>query len=297
MTTTCTFPLWSTTVSVVVEDESALSAATDEVRGVLHEIEMAASRFREDSELSRLRPGANHISPMLADLVGKALDVARDTGGLVDPTVGLSLRALGYDRSIERVDPDGPAVTLVPAVPGWETVQLIDRRLAVPKGVLLDLGATAKAAAADLAAARAAERVGTPVLVSVGGDIATAGPGPGRGWQVLVQDSEDEPACQVTLTPGAAIATSSTVRRAWNRGGQTLHHIVDPRRAAPAVPVWRAVTVAAPTCLEANAASTAAIVLGQHAPTWLGGRGLSARLVDRLHRVVRLGSWPKEAAA
>jgi len=297
MATTCTFPLWSTTVGVVVEDESALRAATDEVRGVLHEIELAASRFREDSEVSRLRPGVNHVSPLLADLVGKALDVARDTHGLVDPTVGLSLRALGYDRSIERVPPDGPAVTVVPAVPGWETVQLIGRQLVLPEGVLLDLGATAKAAASDLAAARAAERVGTPVLVSVGGDIATAGPGPGRGWQVLVQDGEDDPACQVTLTPGAAIATSSTVRRAWNRGGQTVHHIVDPRRAAPAVPVWRSVTVAAQTCLEANAASTAAIVMGQRAPTWLGGRGLCARLVDRRHRVVRLGSWPKEAAA
>jgi thiamine biosynthesis lipoprotein len=297
MSTTCTFPLWSTTVTVVTDRESALRPATAEVRGVLDQVELAASRFREDSELCRLRPGVNHVSPMLADLVGVALRVARDTDGLVDPTVGVSLCALGYDRTIDRIEHDGPAVTVVPMVPGWKTVQLEDLRLRVPDGVLLDLGATAKARAADLAALRAAERVGAPVLVAVGGDIATSGDGPERGWQVLVQDTGDDPACQVTLAPGAAIATSSTARRTWRRGGRAMHHIVDPRTAAPAPPVWRSVTVAAPTCVEANAASTAAVVLGHRAPAWLRDRGYGARLVDGEHRVRRLGDWPEEVAA
>jgi thiamine biosynthesis lipoprotein len=297
MSTTCTFPLWSTTVTVVSDRESALGPAIDEVRAVLDRVELAASRFREDSELSRLRPGVNQVSAVLADLVGEALRVARDTDGLVDPTVGVSLCALGYDRTIDRIDRDGPAVTVVPGVPGWRSVQLQDRRLRIPQGVLLDLGATAKARAADLAAERAAERVDAPVLVAIGGDIATSGAGPDRGWQVLVQDTEDDSPCQITLAPGAAIATSSTVRRTWRRGGRAMHHIVDPRTAAPAPPVWRSVTVAAPTCVEANAASTASVVLGHRAPAWLRDRGYAARLVDGEHRVRRLGDWPKEVAA
>jgi thiamine biosynthesis lipoprotein len=297
MSASSTFPRWSTSVTVVTDEGAALPAAVDEVRTVLDDVELAASRFRDDSELSRLRPGDNLVSDVLADLVDQALLAARVTHGLVDPTVGTTLTAWGYDRSIERVDRDGPGITVVPQVPGWETVTLQGRLLRVPPGLVLDLGATAKARAADLAAARAATRVGGAVLVGIGGDIATAGDGPGQGWQVLVRDTEDDPACQVTLGAGSAIATSSTVRRAWRRGGRALHHIVDPRTAAPADPVWRSVTVAAATCTEANTASTAAVVLGRQASAWLSDRGYAARLVDHQRRVVRLGDWPREVAA
>ncbi len=114
---------------------------------------------------------------------------------------------------------------------------------------------------------------------------------------MLVRDTEDDPACQVTLAEGSAVATSSTVRRTWRRGGVRIHHVVDPRTAAPAAPVWRSATVAAPTCVEANTASTAAVVLGRDATRWLAERGCTARLVDQQHRVVRVGGWPEEVAA
>jgi thiamine biosynthesis lipoprotein len=296
----CTFPLWSTSVTVVADEPSTLAAATDVVRAVLDRVDAASSRFRDDSELSRLRPGVNHASETLADLVGRALDVARDTDGLVDPTIGGALVALGYDRSIESIESierDRPTVTVVPEVPGWRAISLEGRLLRMPAGVALDLGATAKARAADLAAGRASERTGAAVLVGIGGDIATSGTGPDAGWQILVRDTDEDPACQVTLAGGRSIATSSTVRRTWRRGGRALHHIVDPRTAAPAVPVWRSVTVSAATCVEANAASTAAVVLGHRAIAWLTERGCAARLVDQQRRVVRTAGWPAEVAA
>ena len=182
-------------------------------------------------------------------------------------------------------------------VPGWRAVHLYGDKLELPHGIQLDLGATAKARAADLTARRAAETVGVGVLVELGGDVATAGTAPDGGWQVLVRDTDDDPAAQVTLQAGWAVATSSTVRRAWRRGGVRLHHIVDPRTAAPAAPVWRSATVAAPTCAEANTASTAAVILGHDAGRWLAERGYTARLVDQRHRVVRVGAWPQDAAA
>jgi FAD:protein FMN transferase len=295
--TTYRFDLWSTTGSIVVTDPAALAAAVEVVRAGLDEVEVACSRFRPDSEISGLTAGRNRLSPMLADLVGTALDAAEASGGLVDPTVGSAVRALGYDRSIELLPVDGAPVSLVQHVPGWRRVHLYGDRLELPGGLLLDLGATAKARAADLTASRAAELVGVGVLVELGGDIATAGPGPEDGWQILVDDSADDPACQITLQPGWAMATSSTIRRAWRRGGVPLHHIVDPRTAAPAAPVWRSASVAAPTCVEANTASTAAVVLGHDATRWLGERGYTARLVDQRHRVCRVGDWPREVAA
>jgi thiamine biosynthesis lipoprotein len=290
--TTHRFPLWSTTASVVVTDPAALSSAVEVVQSGLDEVGRACSRFRGDSELAGLTAGTHRLSPMLADLVGTALDAAEATGGLVDPTVGGVVQALGYDRSLELLPEDGAPISVVHPVPGWRQVRLSGDRLELPRGLLLDLGATAKARAADLTARRAAETVGVGVLVELGGDIATAGPAPAGGWQVLVQDSPEDPACQVSLAGGAALATSSTVRRTWRRGGVRLHHIVDPRTAAPAAPVWRSATVTAATCVEANTASTAAVVLGRGAADWLSARGFTARLVDHRHRAVHVGAWP-----
>jgi thiamine biosynthesis lipoprotein len=297
MDATYRFEVWSTTASVVVTDPAALGSVVEIVRAGLDDVDRACSRFRPDSELAGLTPGRARLSPLLADLVGTALDAAEASGGLVDPTVGSAMQQLGYDRSIELLPADGAPVQLVTEVPGWRQVHLYGDRLDLPRGVLLDLGATAKARAADLLARRAADTVGVGVLVELGGDIATAGPAPADGWQVLVRDTEDDPACQVTLTEGSAVATSSTVRRTWRRGGVRIHHVVDPRTAAPAAPVWRSATVAAPSCVAANTASTAAVVLGRKAPRWLSEHGYTARLVDQQRRVVRVGGWPEEVAA
>jgi FAD:protein FMN transferase len=297
MDATYRFEVWSTTASVVVTDPAALQPVVGIVRAGLDEVDRACSRFRPDSELAGLAPGVSRLSPLLADLVGTALDAAEASGGLVDPTVGGAMQALGYDRSIELLPADGAPVRLVQGVPGWRRVHLYGDRLELPSDVVLDLGATAKARAADLLARRAAQAVGSGVLIELGGDIATAGPTPAGGWQVLVRDTEDDAPCQVTLTAGSAVATSSTVRRTWRRGGVRLHHVIDPRTAAPAAPVWRHVTVAAPTCVAANTASTAAVVLGRGAARWLSERGFIARLVDQQHRVVRVGGWPAEVAA
>ena len=295
--TTYRFDLWSTTGTVVVTDPTALGSVVEIVRSGLDDVERACSRFRPDSEISGLTPGRNRLSPLLADLVGTALDAAEASAGLVDPTVGSVVRGLGYDRSIELLPADGAPVRLVQRVPGWRSVNLYGDHLELPPGIQLDLGATATARAADLMARRAADTVGVGVLVELGGDVATAGPGPEGGWQVLVQDTADDPAGQVTLQPGWAVATSSTVRRAWRRGGVRLHHIVDPRTAAPAAPVWRSATVAAPTCVDANTASTAAVILGHDAGRWLSEHGYIARLVDERHRVLRVGDWPRELVA
>jgi FAD:protein FMN transferase len=291
------FEVWSTTARLVVTDSAAIGRAVEIVRAGLDDVERACSRFRADSELSTLTPGTHQVSAVLADLVGTALDAAEASDGLVDPTVGGVMSGLGYDRSIELLPADGAPVRLVHTVPGWRRVHLYGDRLELPRDVVLDLGATAKARAGDLLARRAADTLGAGVLLELGGDIATAGPAPEGGWQVLVRDTEDDPACQVTLVEGSAVATSSTVRRTWRRGGVLIHHVVDPRTAAPAAPVWRSATVAASSCVEANTASTASIVLGHAAPHWLAERGFSARLVDQQHRVVRVRDWPREVAA
>jgi thiamine biosynthesis lipoprotein len=292
-TDTAQWTVWGTVARIVVTDPAALQAAAAIVRDELAAVDAACSRFRPDAELTAACRWARPVtvSPLLAELVAAALEAARQTGGDVDPTVGGALCGLGYDRDFAALTGRevAPAVRVFPA-PDWRAVRLRGRELAVPTGVLLDLGATAKAVAADRAAARVRDELGLGVLVALGGDIATAGPGPGGGWQVLVQDRPGDPQCTVRLPAGAALATSSTAARTWGRPGELRHHILDPRTGRPAARVWRTVSVAAFTCLRANTLSTAAIVRGHRAPELLGG--VPARLVTPNLDVLRLNGWP-----
>ena len=286
---TAQWPVWGTTARIVVTDPLRRAAAADLVRHELAAVDAACSRFRPDSELRRAcAAGRTTVSPLLADLVAAALTAAEQTGGDVDPTVGGILEGLGYDRDFAAITgrPTTPAVRVFPA-PDWRAVRLDGQELVVPRGVLLDLGATAKAAAADRAARLVATRLGVGVLVALGGDIATAGDGPDGGWSVLVQDRPGDPKCTVRLPAGAALATSSTQSRRWS---PNLHHIVDPRTGRPATSVWRTVSVAACSCLAANTLSTAAMVRGHRATPMLAG--VPSRLVTASGDVLRLGGWP-----
>ncbi len=281
----------------------------------LARLDEQASRFRDDSEISAVHRavGTVHLlSEGLAEAIAVALTAARWTGGLVDPTVGGALCSLGYDRDFAAVRRDGPLPPAPARVPGWESVRLDGRRLRLPAGSWLDLGATAKGLGSDRAAGAAATAITAGgVLVSLGGDIAVAGEAPLGGWPVLVADVPEpagagtargrraaagagRPAGQVVRLAAGALATSSIMCRRWRRGGRLLHHIVDPRTGLPAAGPWRTVSVAAANCAEANAASTAAIIAGDQAPAWLAGQGLPARLVAHDGSVRFVSGWPED---
>ncbi|HLH65410.1 MAG TPA: FAD:protein FMN transferase [Solirubrobacteraceae bacterium] len=312
----------------------------------LQAIDAAASRFRPDSELSRLNAASGRrveVSPLLAEAVRLALRAAQITGGAVDPTLGQSLISVGYDRDfseLERPDelpgagglpglgepygtvgglradrPSARRRTIVVrrrTVPAWRRIELFEHPPAIrlAPGTMLDLGATAKALAADRAAhaalralgardrrsSGAARRLQRGVLVSIGGDVATAGPPPAGGWAVHVTDDHragpEAPGQTVSISSGG-LATSSIVTRRWSHHGRTMHHILDPAHGAPASTCWRTVSVAAASCADANIASTAAIVMGAAGSRWLAEQGLPCRLVAIDGAVRVQGGWPR----
>jgi len=286
---------------LVVTQPDRLAPARDAMDEVLRRIDEACSRFRADSEITALNAAGGkvvRVSPLLAEAIEVALRAARSTGGAVDPTVGTALRVTGYDRDYDALPAVGEPIRLVARpVPGWRTVRL-DRfagTACLPAGVELDLGATAKAFAADLAASSAARAAEAGVLVSLGGDIAVSGTPPEGGWRIQV--GEDSSASLSDAEEAIAIqqgglATSSTTVRRWRRGEVELHHLIDPQSGLPVDGPWRTVTVAAATCVDANTATTAAIVLGEGAVGWLAAMALPARLVDHEGAILRVGGWP-----
>jgi thiamine biosynthesis lipoprotein len=294
------FPALGSTAIVAVSDRALLKRARAAVEQTVQCFDDACSRFRDDSELSALNAAAGtevRVSPLLLDAVSAAVRAARLTDGDVDPTVGRALIALGYDKDFGSIGT--PPSFTIESVPGWQTVELdlVASTVRIARGVALDLGATAKALAADRAAAAAHTATGCGVLVSLGGDIALAGAAPPEGWEIRVTDDHASgvhaPGQWITLRSGG-LATSSTTARHWRAGSEQMHHLVDPATGRPAAIIWRTVSVSAASCLDANIATTAAIVRGERAAPWLESLGLPSRLVSREGSVRHVAGWPVE---
>jgi thiamine biosynthesis lipoprotein len=230
--------------------------AIDRAFGWFHEIEARCTRFDEQSELMQLTAHAGvavAASPILFEAVRFALQVAEETGGAFDPTVGKPMEARGHNRehrsgaAIRTAVPAGGASFRdVEIDVGRHTIQL-------HRPLVLDLGAVAKGLAIDTAARELASF--PDFAIDAGGDLYLAGSSPrGEPWSVGIRHPGHEVELLATLrVSGQAICTSGT----YERGS----HILDGRTGAPAEGVASA-TVVAPGAMLADALATAAFVLG-----------------------------------
>jgi thiamine biosynthesis lipoprotein len=260
-------------------------ASADEeraVRALFDERDARFSRFRPDSELSsvnRARVDPVLVSPAFARAVRDACRAAAATGGVVTPAIGAAVAAAGYDVDFSRLgDDERPAGGA--AVPPWRRLRLAGRLL-TRGGICLDLNGVVKGAAVDDALAILA-RGGT---VSAGGDVATTRP-----------VDVELPGSDVIALHAGGLATSGTDKRRWRRAGEEQHHLIDTTTGRPARSPWRQVTVAAGSCLAADIAAKAALLLAHAGPSWLDRRGLPGRFVDERGVVHLNQSWTSRAA-
>lgn len=295
-----------TTATVVVRDARMADTAARVLVTELEELDRACSRFREDSELQKVHARAGtpvEVGALLFDALRVAVDAAERTGGAVDPTIGNAIAALGYDADIDdvRARPPAPAPALG-QVAGYAHVQLNTAKhtVRIPRGVRLDLGSTAKALAADRAAAKIAQTLGCGVLVSLGGDVAVSGAAPPDGWSIGIARESAAPADEVEQVVAIArggLASSATSVRTWKAGDRDVHHILDPRTGDTATPYWVLVSATGASCVDANLVTTAAIVWGQEALARLAGFEQSVRLVRADGEVFSVNGWPADRAA
>jgi thiamine biosynthesis lipoprotein len=288
--------------TVAVAAGEQLASAVEAARETAEAFDLACSRFRADSELEAVNRAAGAsvtVGAVLEQAIDAALMAAEVSGGALDPTVGTALIALGYDRDLAAVRAGPVPAVRAARVPGWRTVELDRNRhtVRIPAGARLDLGATAKALAADVAAEAARAAAGCGVLVSFSGDLALAGEPPGEGWTIRVSDDHRadprDPGQSIILRDGG-LATSSRRGRRWETAAGSQHHLIDPQSGRPAATPWRTVSVHAATCLEANIASTALMVAGTAALPLVDDAGLSARLVTETGWVEHRHRWPAD---
>jgi thiamine biosynthesis lipoprotein len=293
-----------TYVHLATGDPQDLVGAGALAAEVLDHVDRACSRFRDDSDLSRVNAHPGEwvaVDPLLVAATTVAVQAADMTDGLVDPCLGRSLVALGYDVTMSAVRERDPRTfaaptSVVPRPTAWREIRVDPAgKLRIPSDCALDLGATAKAWAADLVAAAVVDALGGRVLVSLGGDLRIDGP-PGDPWPVRVTEVPGERTGETITLSGGGLATSSTRARRWRTGHAEQHHLLDPRTGRPTTGRWRTVTATGPTSVAANVATTAALVLGDQAVTWLTEGGVTARLVAADGSVARVGDWPAPTA-
>jgi thiamine biosynthesis lipoprotein len=251
------------------------------VRALFEERDARFSRFRPSSELSRVNAlplGLTLVSGEFASMLSLSLDAARATDGLVTPAVGGAIVAAGYDRDFDRLPPDVGAVVSA-AVPSWHSISVQGGGLLRTETVQLDLNGVVKGKTVD----DALEIAGSG-WVSAGGDVAAIEPvvvGLPGGGSIALHDG--------------GLATSSVANRRWLADGVPQNHLIDPRTGRPTASPWRDVTVAAASCLVADVAAKAALLLGAAGPAWLEERHLAGRFVSHGGAVTLNESWSARA--
>ncbi len=304
--------LWSTTAFLAVEEPALLPEARQIADVLLADVTQACSRFVPDSDLSRANARAGRwveAGPLLVAATATAVRAAQATDGLVDPCLGRPLVSLGYDRDLAELTPiaapHGAPASLPSQVIGgtplrdaWKELRWREDAICVPAGVALDLGATAKAFAADLVAETVADLLECRTVVALGGDVRVVDPsGTERPWRIRVTERPGD-RHGVEVEVHGAIATSTTLVRRWRSPeGHPRHHLLDPRSGLPVSGPFRTATALGATAVAANTATTAALVLGAHAPQWLAEREVTARLVTVSGVPVPVAAWPADAVA
>ena len=255
------------------------------------------SRFRADSEICRMNAEVSTVvgvSGVMARLVASAVDAARLTGGLVDPTLSDEIERAGYAGHFSGDGvPLAAALALAPprAVAGardgsrWRSVavDLDGGTVTRPVGVRLDLGGIAKGVFADELAIELAAH--GAVVIDCAGDLRLGGSG-GVPRAVLVESPFDGTTLHTFTLSSGGVATSGIGKRSWLLDGQPAHHLLDPGTGRPAFTGIVQATALAPTGAEAEARSKAALLSGPlAAPGWLPHGGVIV-LDDGSHRVI-----------
>lgn len=293
------FHAMGTTIVLVTRAE-VTAEALRLTRDLFAEWEQTLSRFRAESELSRLNMAAGFrraVSPLLLKTLVAAPEAARATRGVYDPTVQQRMVEIGYDRSFEEIASQlPPSMYAQPAATGgWRQIEIDESRhmVRLPAGVGLDFGGIGKGLAVDAALDLLEQRGLAPALLNAGGDLAVRGlPTGEQHWPITVPGKDE--AWVIGLEHGA-VATSGVDRRRWMQGKRARHHLIDPRTGEPAESGMWSVTAIAATCARAEVAAKTALILGpREGAGFIDEIHLGALMIADAGEWNVVGTWPRE---
>ncbi len=259
-------------MAAIDSEDGAARIALGQVAAWFEQWEQSLSRFRPDSDLSKLNNRSGRCVPVsktLWEVLSVALTVAQQTDGIVVPTLLSALLAAGYDRSFDQLAAGAGKSNKPPSptIAGeWRNIELRrNHRVCLPAGVTLDFGGIAKGWAAQQSVRRLLQY--GPALVDAGGDIAISGPrADGSKWPIGITDPfAPDKELELLMLERGGVATSGRDYRRWQQGGVERHHIIDPRNGQPAATNVMSATVIASDAMAAEVAAKVAFILGSDA--------------------------------
>lgn len=250
-----------------------LQRLANNVGALLNQIIAEMSQWAPDSVLSRfnhLPAGAEvYVPQAFRDVLICALEIAADTKGAFDPTLGALVDAWGFGAHPVTRAPDDDEIIAARAACGWAKLDfdVATGHLNQPGGLKLDFAGIAKGYAVDRLAAVFEESGVQSYLVEIGGEVRGAGVKPdGRPWWVEIERTPDSDAAGlIAALYNLSVATSGDYRRAGMLDGQWVSHTIDPESGRPLISPVTAVTVIHTSCMRADAYATALMIMGSEA--------------------------------
>lgn len=251
------------TLSVYAQSPAAGEALLEEAAGEIRRLEGLLSVTDPGSEIYQVNHGgAVSLSEPVRELLEKALELCRETGGALDVTVYPAVRAWGFTTGEYRVPEEAELSALVERV-DYGRVSLDGDRLALPEGVELDLGSVGKGWTGDRLTALFREAGVSSAIMELGGNVQALGTKPdGAPWRVAVQAPGGGYAGVLEIAD-KAVVTSGGYQRYFEQDGETYIHIIDPATGRPARTGLASVTIVADSGLQGDGLSTALFVMGR----------------------------------
>lgn len=265
---------------LMAAEGSGASQGFEVARRYIEASERRFTRFAQTSELTQVNQGAGNwmkVSPEMFEVLETALACHRETGGLFDPTILPDLEHAGYTKSMDELCLSGAApqtnLQARSEKAAFNRLELrrSDLSIRLPLGMRIDLGGIAKGWIAEQAALKLAD-FSSACAVSAGGDMFLIGTPEGmENWEIGLEDLRQPSLDLMTLqVDHGAVATSSVVKRVWQQGTSTRHHLIDPRTGEPAITPWWSVTVLAPSAATAEVFAKAILIGGpENARGWM----------------------------
>jgi FAD:protein FMN transferase len=278
------FPSMSTVVQISINHELFANDMMP-IYKLFDLIEATCSRFRLDSELSRLNQQVEkevNVSSEMFSIVTAALRFHEETEGIFNPSILSTLESHGYSKSIERIKGKELAITSPSSVAtiNSKPFTLNESNQSVTLLSKIDLGGIAKGWVIDRAI-QLLEGLGYG-FINVGGDIRIFGSLPSP-LNIGIESpfSEEEIISSIQVEKGA-LATSTTMKRKWLMNGEWTHHLIDTQTGKPSESKIVSATVTAPTALEADVWAKTVLLLGeQKGQEWISRKGVTSVLIAK----------------
>jgi thiamine biosynthesis lipoprotein len=282
-------------VQVVANERQTAQEAGAAIRGLLAHLDRAVfSTWTDDSELSRLNRSplqvAHPVSPEMLDALVLAQEIYEKSRNTFDVSIGPLVNLWGFGPDPATGMPDAGAIDAAKAQLGLGKL-LVDEAAATvtfTEPLTLDLTSIAEGYAADAVAAVLRERGLDSFLVDVGGELRLQGTHPdGKTWNVAIERPEggvrEAYAGIDSRGESLAVSTSGNYRNVREVDGKRFSHILDPRSGMPVTHTLASVTVIGETAAEADAWSTALMVLGpDEGRAVADSEGLAAYFIMRM---------------